>query len=87
MVNYPNPFNPRTTIRFELPRAGSVQLVVFDPAGRLVRVLVESELDQGAHDTDWDGRDASGRKVGSGSYLARLRSGGKVETVRMALVQ
>ena len=87
LVNFPNPFNPRTTIRFELPRAGSVQLAVFDVAGRLVRVLVETELDQGAHDTDWDGRDASGRKVGSGSYLARLRSGGKVETVRMALVQ
>jgi hypothetical protein len=83
----PNPFNPRTTIRFELPQSGSVQLAVFDLAGRLVRVLVETELDQGAHDTDWDGRDASGRKVSSGSYVARLHFGGKVETVRMALVQ
>jgi FlgD Ig-like domain len=83
----PNPFNPRTTIRFELPEAGTVQLAVFDLAGRLVTVLVEADLDQGAHDAAWDGRDASGRKVGSGSYLARLRFGGKVETVRMALVQ
>ncbi len=59
--NHPNPFNPRTTIRFDLPAAGQVRLVVYDLAGRLVRVLVEGEVSAGSHEAVWDGRDATGR--------------------------
>ncbi len=83
----PNPFNPRTTIRFELPEGGAVRLSVFDVAGRLVRTLVDGGLAQGSHEYAWDGRDEAGRAVGSGSYLARLEFGGRVETVRMGLVR
>jgi hypothetical protein len=85
--NCPNPFNPQTTIRFELPEAGPARLSVFDVAGRLVRELVEADLSAGSHDVVWDGRDAAGRGVSSGSYLARLEFGGKVETMRMGLVR
>jgi len=85
--NAPNPFNPRTTIRYDLPGDGPVRLSVFDVAGRLVRTLVDESLPEGRHETVWDGRDASGRELGSGSYLARLEFGGRVEAVRMALVQ
>jgi hypothetical protein len=85
--NEPNPFNPRTTIRFDLPAAGPIRLVVYDLAGRLVRVLVEGEMPAGNHEAVWDGRDASGRSAPSGSYLARLIAGGKVEVVRMGLVR
>jgi hypothetical protein len=84
---YPNPFNPRTTIRFELPAIGPVRLLVFDVAGHLVRTLADESMPQGSHEAVWDGRDASGREVGSGSYLARLEFGGKVETVRMGLIR
>lgn len=84
---HPNPFNPRTTIMYDLPAAGPVRLSVFDVAGRLVRTLVGNSMTRGSHEAVWDGCDASGRKVGSGSYLARLSFGGKVETVRMTLVQ
>ena len=85
--NHPNPFNPRTTIRLDLPAAGTVRLAVYDIAGRLVRVLVEGEIPAGSHEAVWDGRDASGRSVPSGSYLARLVAGGKVEGVRLSLVR
>ena len=83
----PNPFNPRTTIKFDVPEAGPVRLSVFDVAGRLVRTLVDDSMPQGSHEAVWDGTDSSGREVGSGSYLARLEFGGKVETVRMGLVR
>jgi hypothetical protein len=83
----PNPFNPRTTIKYDLPEAGPVRLSVFDVAGRLVRALVDETLPRGSHDAVWDGRDAAGREVGSGSYLARLELGGKVETARLCLVR
>ena len=83
----PNPFNPRTTIRFDLPAAGPVRLSVYDLAGRLVRVLVEGEMPEGSHQAVWDGRDATGRSAPSGSYLARLVAGGRVEGVRLSLVR
>ena len=85
--NRPNPFNPRTTIRFDLPAAGQVRLAVYDVAGRRIRVLVEGDLPAGSHEAVWDGRDASGRASPSGSYLARLVAGGKVEGVRLSLVR
>lgn len=83
----PNPFNPSTTVSFDLPEAGLVRLSVFDVAGRLVRTLVDEMVPHGRHEAVWDGRDASGREVASGSYLARLQFGGKVETVRMGLIR
>jgi flagellar hook assembly protein FlgD len=83
----PNPFNPRTTIHFDLPAAGPVRLAVYDVAGRLVRVLVEGETPAGSHEAVWDGRDASDRAMASGSYLARLVAGGKGQGVRLSLVR
>ena len=85
--NVPNPFNLRTTIRYDLPEAGVVRLAVFDLAGRLVRTLVDESRPHGSFEAVWDGRDASGRDVGSGTYLARLECGGRVESVWMGLVR
>jgi hypothetical protein len=85
--NAPNPFNPRTAIRFDLPVAGTVRLAVYDVAGRLVRTLVDGDLPNGTHEAVWDGRDATARAMASGGYLARLEAGGQVRTVRMSLVQ
>ena len=87
LMAIPNPFNPMTTIRFDLQVAGQAQLSIYDLAGRLVRVLVEGERPAGSHEAVWDGRDQSGRAMASGSYLARLVAGGKVEAVRMGLVR
>jgi hypothetical protein len=73
----PNPFNPRTTIAFELGASARVDLAVFDPAGRLVRRLVDEELAAGAHESVWDGRDSSGRDLASGTYYYTLTVDGR----------
>lgn len=74
--NAPNPFNPKTTISFEIARAGSVELTVYDAAGRKVRTLVDGALGAGPHDVAWDGTDDTGQRVASGVYRARLKSNG-----------
>jgi hypothetical protein len=85
--NVPNPFNPTTTIRFELATAGPARLVVYDVGGRRVRTLVEAGLGAGPHEAIWDGRDAAGHAVASGLYWARLESAGQSAVRRLALVR
>jgi hypothetical protein len=85
--NQPNPFNPLTTIKYDLPVDGRVTLRIYDIRGALVRTLVDTDLPRGSYQATWDGRDASGRGMASGSYFARLEAGGTVETVRMSLVR
>jgi len=85
---YPNPFNPRSTIRFVLSEPASVDLVVYDTAGRVVRTIATGErMGVGEHERLWNGRDDAGRGVGGGVYLARLRAGGAAETVRLVLLK
>ena len=84
---YPNPFNPQTTVRFELAAAGRARVGVYDITGRFVRGLVEDDFEAGSHESTWDGRDGQGRPVAAGTYLARLFTGGTVETLRMSLVR
>ena len=68
----PNPFNPRTMLRFELARAGAVRLAIHDASGRRVRSFAQSWLAAGPHEIPWDGRDDDGRAVASGVYRLRL---------------
>lgn len=84
----PNPFNPETTIAFELPAGTTVHLSVFDIQGRLVRNLVNGErYPEGRHEVVWNGRDDAGRLVASGTYLCRLKAGDFSATERMLLVK
>jgi hypothetical protein len=85
--NYPNPFNPQTTIAFDLPETQGVRLAVFDVRGRRVRVLVDQPLEAGSHTVVWDGTDGQGRRVASGVYLYRIEAGPLHETRRMLLVK
>jgi len=85
--NVPNPFNPVTTIRFTLPEAGHVTLVVYDINGRLVRALVGQAFLPGRHEVTWDGRDSNGRPVASGVYVYRLTAAQGVVTKRMVLAR
>ncbi|MDO9222551.1 MAG: proprotein convertase P-domain-containing protein, partial [Caulobacter sp.] len=85
--NYPNPFNPSTKISFAVPRAGRVELRIFDLAGREVRTLISGELAASAYTAEWDGRDDSGRQSASGSYYYRLRSEGQEVTRKMTLLK
>ena len=73
----PNPFNPSTTIRYDLPEASHVRLSIYDITGRHVRALVDAYTAAGTHAVVWDGTDASGRAVASGVHLVRLVSAGR----------
>jgi hypothetical protein len=86
-ANQPNPFNPRTTIAYQLSREGMVRLAVFDLAGRCVRTLVQSRQSPGSHAVDWDGRDDRGRTLPSGAYLYRLELDGRSGTRKMLLLR
>jgi Tol biopolymer transport system component len=85
--NYPNPFNPSTTISFTLPASGPVSLSISDITGRKVRDLVSGPLSAGSHSVVWDGRDASGKAVSSGVYISRLTRGGNAVSRRMVLMK
>jgi len=85
--NTPNPFNPTTTIRFGLPVEGRVQLIVYDVTGRVVRTLVDAQMEAGVHSITWDGRDALGRDAASGTYIYRLVAPNGVLVKRMVMVK
>lgn len=85
--NYPNPFNPTTTISFAVPGGGTARLTVHDARGRLVRTLIDGPLAAGKHQVQWNGRDDRGREMASGVYLTRLRAAGETGSGRMILVR
>jgi len=86
--NVPNPFNPLTSIKYDLPRASHVSLCIFDVSGRLVRVIVDGEMQQpGRHEAVWNGRDNAGRGVAAGLYFYRLTADTFTDTRRMLLVK
>jgi len=86
--NLPNPFNPQTTIAFDLPGQMAVSLSVYDVSGRLVDVLLDNEVgQQGRNEVIWRGDDASGRTLPSGTYFYRLEGDKISATKRMTLVK
>lgn len=80
--NYPNPFNPSTTIRYELPKGGSVLLEVFNTAGERVAVLDQGQREAGTHTVQFDAS-----RLASGAYFYRLQAGGYSETRKALLVR
>lgn len=85
--NAPNPIQSQTVIRYDLPQPTEVELAIYDVAGRRVRLVAEGVMGPGAFAATWDGRDASGRPVGSGVYFYRLRAGAFEATRKMTRVQ
>lgn len=83
----PNPFNPRTTVAFTLQEACEVNLAVFDLRGRQVCVLAQGPWAAGEHEATWNGRDAAGRILASGTYLLRLQAGPESATAKMTLLR
>lgn len=86
-ANYPNPFNPATTIRFDIPQEGVAELSIYNMLGQRVRHLLKGSLPPGRYDIIWDGRNEAGQTVASGVYLYRLRIGRFVATRKMVLVR
>ena len=85
--NYPNPFNPTTTVKYGVAKKGPVTLRLYDVRGRLVRTLVNEIRRPGTYELIWDGTDGSGRKVASGVYLARLQAVDRTQVQRMMLLK
>jgi len=84
---YPNPFNPKTTVSFDLPRATEIELCIYDISGRHVATLAGGEFSAGRHELTWLGRDDSGHKVASGIYFSHLNANGEVLTRKMVLIK
>ena len=85
--NYPNPFNPMTTISFDLATAGRVRISIFSIDGRLVKTLTDESFRAGRHERVWAGRDDRGRTVASGTYLYIMEGPGIRQTRRMLLIK
>lgn len=85
--NIPNPFNPVTTIRFNVPRRSNVNISVYDVSGRLIRVLLDKEVGPGKREIIWDGTDFRGAEVGSGVYLCRMISDDFEKSSKMVLMR
>ncbi len=87
LANVPNPFNPSTTINYELPYDAQVRVSVYDLSGRLVKTLEDGQRIAGQHSVQWNGRDSQGSAQASGMYFVRLNAGGKTGIRKITLVQ
>jgi len=81
--NYPNPFNPTTSIKFGLPDAMPVEISIYSITGKKVSTLINQELSAGYYQVNWDGTGKSGNKVPSGIYIYTLKAGSKRLTSKM----
>jgi len=87
LQNHPNPFNPTTRIRYEIPSSMPVRLKIYNMLGEEVRTLVEASHQPGQYEVEWDGRQNSGTRAPSGVYIYRLQGEGFTEVRKMILLQ
>jgi predicted outer membrane repeat protein len=84
---FPNPFNPRTSIKYDLHQTGHVELAVFDIKGRMVDRLVSEVKTAGSYAAVWEGRDCRGRNAAAGVYFFRLKTADTIDTKRVTLIK
>jgi len=87
LPNYPNPFNPATTVIYELDRPGLVQVTVHDLRGRLIATLVDGERPVGRSEVYWNGQDGKGRQAASGVYLVKIQSGAEQDSRMVVMIK
>lgn len=87
--NSPNPFNPSTTISYDVPEGKKIQISikVYDIRGRLIRTLVNEEKEAGSYNVFWDGTDQNGRQISSGVYFYRMAAGEFEQTRKMVMIK
>jgi hypothetical protein len=85
--NFPNPFNPSTTVSYSLPKASDAQLTVYNLKGQLVRTLADEYKAAGEHHVVWDGRDNNSKQVSSGVYFIRLKAEGNFLTHKVLMLK
>jgi hypothetical protein len=86
-ANYPNPFNPETTISFNLKTSEYATLSIYNQRGQLVGTLVNETLTPGEHSIIWKGKDLNGKSVASGVYFYKLKAGSYTKTRKMILMK
>jgi len=86
--NYPNPFNPTTNIRFQLPEKSEITLKIYDMRGNLVDTpALKTSFDAGEHDITWTAQNVSGKKVASGMYIYLFQASSFQKTGKMVLLK
>ncbi|MBN2103151.1 choice-of-anchor D domain-containing protein [bacterium] len=85
--NFPNPFNPSTTIRYDLPEKTRVDLIIYNVKGSRIRTLISGTGEPGTHAVTWDGRDSGGRHAPSGLYFCRIEAKGIQKTIKMLFLK
>jgi len=85
--NFPNPFNPSTTISYSIPSDGNVELIVYNIKGQKVKTFVKGTQPPGVYNVTWNGKDENSRSVSSGVYFYKLRSSGKTAVKKMLLLK
>ncbi len=85
--NSPNPFNPTTSIKYDMPKAGDVQIAVFNVLGQRVTDLVNGYQEAGSHEVVWNGKDDAGSSVASGIYFYRIKTSEYSDTKKMVLLK
>ena len=85
--NYPNPFNPTTTISYDLPEQAQITLGIYDLLGKRIKTLVHQSQDAGKQIVMWDGTDDVGRQVSAGVYLYRIQAGQFAQTRKMLFLK
>jgi len=86
-ANYPNPFNPSTTIDYALRTRSRVSIAIYNIRGQLVQTLIDSDMPAGVHTVQWDGTDNSGHHVASGLYFYRIEAGSYINARKMILLK
>ncbi|NUM79905.1 T9SS type A sorting domain-containing protein, partial [bacterium] len=86
-ANYPNPFNPTTTIAYDLPSDGRITITIYNPLGQVVKQLVDGFHHGGSYTVQWNGLNDAGQQVASGVYFYRLQAGQVVKTNKMLLLK
>ena len=87
LQNFPNPFNPTTEIRFDLPSEGHVNLSVYNMTGQKIKSLGSGSMQPGYHSVSWDGTNDSGGKVATGMYFYRIQAGKFQDTKKMLFLK
>lgn len=85
--NYPNPFNPKTTIMFDIGNAGKTQVEIFNVKGQKVKTLLNEYMEIGKHSVIWEGKDSNNKRVSSGVYFYKVSVNGKQKISKMLMLK
>ena len=87
LKNHPNPFNPITTISFEIGEAGKTKIEIFNIKGQKIKTLLKQKMEIGKHSVDWEGNDNNNKRVSSGIYFYKISVNGKQKTNKMIMLK